>query len=132
MATFVKINDENIVTDILKVPNEIEATGAEYLAERHGGRWIQTTFSADIRKNTAGIGTYYNEQEDCFENRFRPYASWVWSDDLKRYIPPQPIPEDGDPKSPNFNRKIYQWNEQTTQWDYAGELPPDVVMEEGL
>ena len=130
MATFAKINDENIVVEVLKVSNDMEATGAQFLAERHGGRWIQTTFSADIRKNTATIGSYYNEAEDCFEHRSRPYASWVWSDDLKKYIPPQPVPEDGDPKSPNFNRKMYQWNETNTEWQYIGDLPPEVSMEE--
>jgi hypothetical protein len=132
MATFVKINEENIVTDILKVSNDMEENGAEFLAERHGGRWIRTTFSADIRRNTAGIGMYYNEEEDCFENRFKPYASWIWDNTLKRYISPQPIPADGDPKSPEFDRKIYQWNEQTIQWDLVGELPLNAEMEDTI
>tara|TARA_R100000353_G_scaffold136563_1_gene96981 strand:- start:214 stop:477 length:264 start_codon:yes stop_codon:yes gene_type:complete len=69
MAYFAELNEDNIVTRVLAVPDEQEDRGQEFLAEdlKLGGRWIQTSFNARIRMKFASIGDYYNEQQDIFE-----------------------------------------------------------------
>ena len=69
MAYFAELNQDNIVTRVLAVPDEQEDRGQEFLAKdlQLGGRWMQTSFNARIRMKFASIGDYYNEQEDIFE-----------------------------------------------------------------
>jgi hypothetical protein len=68
MAHFAQIDDNNVVINVVVVPNEQEHRGQEFLAEdlRLGGRWIQTSYNAKFRNKYAGIGDYYDEVEDVF------------------------------------------------------------------
>ena len=68
MAHFAHIDENNIVTQVLVVPDEQEHRGEEYLNEIGlEGRWIQTSYNNNIRGSYAGIGDYYNEDIDMFE-----------------------------------------------------------------
>jgi hypothetical protein len=75
MAHFAQIDDNNIVTSVLVVPDEQEDRGHDFLATDLGlgGQWIQTSYNRRIRKNYAGIGYTYDPARDAF-------------------IPPQPHP----------------------------------------
>ena len=69
MAHFAEIDEETYqVLNVLVVPNEQEHRGQEYLAEDCGlgGRWIQTSYNANFRKNFAGVGMIYDEELDEF------------------------------------------------------------------
>jgi hypothetical protein len=68
MAHFARIDDNNIVTEVLVVSNDLEYRGAEFLSEDLGlgGLWIQTSYNKTFRKNFAGIGFFYNENLDAF------------------------------------------------------------------
>ena len=68
MAHFAEVNDRNEVVRVLVVPNSQEHRGQEFLAQdlNLGGRWIQTSYNGNIRKNYAGIGMYYDENRDAF------------------------------------------------------------------
>lgn len=68
MAHFARIDDNNIVVEVLVVPNSQEHRGQEYLADDLGlkGVWIQTSYNNRIRKNYAGVGYIYDEQRDAF------------------------------------------------------------------
>jgi hypothetical protein len=68
MAHFAEINDENIVTRILVIANELEENGEHFLSVELGlgGKWIQTSYNARIRKHFAGIGFTYDENLDAF------------------------------------------------------------------
>lgn len=67
MAHFARI-ENNIVTQVLVVPDNEENRGADYLANDLGlgGNWVQTSYTNRIRKNYAGIGYNYNFELDAF------------------------------------------------------------------
>lgn len=71
MAHFAEIDENNTVLRVLVVPNEFESKGEKYLSKDLGlaGRWIQTSYNANIRGKFAGIGDIYNEELDVFEPR---------------------------------------------------------------
>lgn len=107
MAHFAKINADNIVENVLVVPDEQEHRGEEYLNELGlEGRWIQTSYNNNIRKKFAGIGDEYLGKEDGFRSP-APFASWVWNAKAWAWEAPVAKPEDG-------NR--YRWDEDSTSW----------------
>lgn len=68
MAHFAEVDDNNVVTRVLVVPDEQETRGQEFLANdlNLGGKWIQTSYNNRIRKNYAGIGFLYHPDIDAF------------------------------------------------------------------
>lgn len=97
MAHFARINDQNIVEEVLVVPDEQEHRGNEYLSVdlNLGGTWLRTSYNTQggqhllggtpFRKNYAGIGFTYDTSRDAF-------------------IPPHPGPD-------------WTLNEETCLWD---------------
>ena len=108
MAHFAEINENNIVTQVLVVPDAQEHRGQDFLANDLGlgGRWIQTSYNSRIRKNYAGIGMFYDEERDAFIAP-QPYPSWSLNEDTCIYEPPTPYPSDGI---------MYVWDEDITDW----------------
>jgi hypothetical protein len=107
MSHFAQIDENNIVTRVLVIPDEQEHRGQEYLSNDLGlgGRWIQTSYNNKIRNIYAGIGYLYNEELDVFTIP-QPYPSWK----LNKYgywESPIPLPD-------NYN--LYDWNEETQEW----------------
>lgn len=107
MAHFAKVDDDNIVTEVVVVDNEIEDRGEEFLSQDLGlgGRWIQTSYNNNFRNKYAAIGDIYEEDHDVFYPR-QPFPSWTQGEDYNWY-PPTPMPEDGN---------VYYWDEQAQQW----------------
>lgn len=107
MAHFAKIDENNIVVQVLVVPNEQEHRGQDYLANDLGlgGTWIQTSYNASIRSKFAGIGDIYNSELDRFIVK-QPYPSWVLNEDFL-WDPPIPRPERGG-----------TWDEETLSWTF--------------
>jgi len=68
MAHFARIDDDNIVTEVVVVSNEIEHRGEEFLSQDLGlgGRWIQTSYNNNFRGTFAAIGYSYDEANDVF------------------------------------------------------------------
>jgi hypothetical protein len=67
MAHFAKIDSYNTVTWVIVVPDTQEHRGEEYLNEIGlDGRWIQTSYNANIRGKFAGIGDQYDVVDDIF------------------------------------------------------------------
>jgi len=68
MAHFAQIDADNIVIQVLVVPDDQEHRGQEFLANdlQLGGNWIQTSYNHRIRKQYAGIGYTYNPTADVF------------------------------------------------------------------
>ena len=68
MAHFAKIDENNIVTQVLVVPDNAEDRGQDYLANDLGlgGTWVQTSYNNRIRKNYAGVGFTYDPIDDAF------------------------------------------------------------------
>jgi hypothetical protein len=92
MSHFAKI-ENNIVTEILVVHNELEHRGADFLANDLGlgGTWIQTSYNNNIRKQYAGVGFSYDSVADVFIAP-QPYPSWALDNDFN-WQPPTPRPE---------------------------------------
>lgn len=84
MAHFARVNENNIVEEVLVVPNDQEHRGEEFLSVDLGlgGRWIQTSYNTlngehlhggtPIRKNYAGIGFRYDPILDEFNPPEKP------------------------------------------------------------
>jgi hypothetical protein len=105
MAHFAKI-ENNLVTEVLVVSNELEHRGADFLANDLGlgGTWIQTSYNNNIRKQYAGIGFSYDPVADVFIAP-QPYLSWSLDENFD-WQPPTPRPEEGR----------WYWDEATLSW----------------
>jgi len=74
MAHFAKLDENNIVVEVIAVANkelldngvESEAKGIEFCKSLFGGNWIQTSYNGNIRYNYAGVGFKYDETKDAF------------------------------------------------------------------
>lgn len=108
MAHFAEIDERSIVIRVLKVPDEEEARGQDYLAIDMGlgGEWIQTSYNGNFRKNYAGPGYIYMLDGDMFVPP-RPYPSWVLNSDLGQWDPPVTYPTNGNK---------YEWDETNQGW----------------
>lgn len=115
MAYFAKLNEENIVTQVIVVANEDtvdqngiedEAIGVAFCTNLFGGTWKQTSYSGNIRKNYAGIGFKYDANLDAFVPP-QPYASWTLDETTAKWKAPVDYPVDG---------KSYDWNELIQSW----------------
>ena len=130
MAHFVKIDNSNVVLQVIVVDDkdtqdgngdEVEAIGAKYLADGFGGTWKKTSYNTianthrlggtPFRKNYAGIGHIYDATRDAFYAP-KPYDSWTLNEDTCHWEAPTAMPDDG---------KLYDWNEGTTSWDEVPE-----------
>jgi len=115
MAHFAQLDENSVVTQVIVVHNnecldangvESEAVGAGFCTRLFGGRWVQTSYNASMRKNYAGIGYTYDAGRDAFITP-QPYPSWVLIEDTCQWQAPVPMPDDGKP---------YSWDESTTSW----------------
>jgi len=115
VAHFAMLNEENLVTQVIVVANqdtadqdgvENEAIGIEFCTNLLGGRWKQTSYNANIRKNYAGVGYKYDATLDAFIPP-QPFASWTLNNETAQWEAPTPYPTDD---------KRYTWDEATTAW----------------
>lgn len=115
MAHFAKLDENNVVTQVIVVSNqdtsdalgvEKEHIGAAFCEKLFGGNWKQTSYNAKFRKNYAGIGYSYNEELDAFVPP-KPYSSWILNEETAQWEPPAPMPNDG---------QMYHWDETNITW----------------
>lgn len=76
MAHFAKVNDYNVVEQVIVVNNEVlldengveqESIGAKFCEELFGGKWIQTSYNNKFRGIFAGVGMTYDPVADEFK-----------------------------------------------------------------
>ena len=136
MAYFAKLNNNNIVQEIISVNdkilldnegNEIEKKGIDFLNSLYKKeyKWKKTSFntikgvhytgitpsenqSKSFRKNFAKPGYVYDEERDAFIPP-KPFNSWILNENTCGWEAPiqKPISDD------NF---IYVWNEDILNW----------------
>lgn len=119
MAHFAKLDDNNYVLEIHVVSNDAldptdeENSGIAFLTEWSGGytNWKQTSYNGKIRKNYAGVGYFYDEENDAFI-RPRPFESWIL-DETFNWVAPVARPDDD---------KLYFWDEELGNWVDAETL----------
>jgi hypothetical protein len=75
MAHFAKINENNIVEQVIVIANEVlldddgieqESIGAQFCADTFGGTWVQTSYNGNFRKGFASVGVGYDPIADIF------------------------------------------------------------------
>lgn len=115
MAHFAELDENNVVLRVIVVANkntsdangvEKEYIGQAFCERLLGGRWVQTSYHANFRKNFAGPGCKYDPVLDAF-------------------IPPQPDPQcildtetctwNCPPKIPN-DPNTYVWDDELKSW----------------
>jgi hypothetical protein len=118
MAHFAQIDENNIVTRVLVIEQEMVDTGLW----GDPATWIQTSYNTrggvhyssdnlpdggtSLRKNFAGIGYTYDSTRDAFYAP-QPFPSWVLNEDSCIWEAPVTYPDDG---------KMYLWDETTINW----------------
>ena len=108
MAHYAFLDNNNIVTEVITGIDEtdlIEGLDTEtWYGNFRGQRCKRTSFNANIRGAFAGIGYYYNQEEDIFVAP-KPYPSWTRNGSF--WEAPTPMPIDG---------KSYLWVENDLNW----------------
>jgi len=126
MAHFAKLDENNIVLQVIVVNDLYEADGENWCKELFGtNSWKQTSYNTRggvhyaansnspdggtaFRKNYAGIGYSYNPTLDAFIPP-QPFPSWILDETTCQWNSPVPYPDSG----------IHTWNEDTESWDLA-------------
>jgi len=126
MAHFAKLDENNIVTQVITFSNdEVNANGGDlsieaenFVAARHPGTWKQTSYNNNFRKQYCGIGFTY----DSVKNKFiasNSYASWSLdeNDDWKAPVE-KPTEEQCNY---TYNNKPFKyiwakWDEDLQKW----------------
>jgi hypothetical protein len=107
MAHYAFITD-GIVTEVITGIDEtelIEGLDPETWYENFRGKTCKrTSYNGNIRGTYAGVGYYYNEEEDIFVVP-QPYPSWTRNGSF--WEPPTPMPTEGGP---------YLWVEADLNW----------------
>ena len=115
MAHFAKLNENNVVTEVHVVNNDVittdgvesEQAGIDFLTGLHGHTlWKQTSYNGNFRKNYAGISYTYDVGLDAFIPP-KPFQSWVLNEEICGWEPPIAYPSD---------EKVYSWFEPNQQW----------------
>jgi hypothetical protein len=68
MSHWAELDENNKVIRVTVGDNNDPAgdEGYSWLINNLGGRWIQTSYNANFRKNFAGVGMIYDEELDEF------------------------------------------------------------------
>ena len=120
MAHFAKLDENNIVTQVIVVANrdtadasgvEKEHIGAAWCEKLLGGTWKQTSYNGNFRRRFAGIGMRYDADLDIFIAE-KPYDSWTL-DENGNWQAPVAMPEDAGTGDPPKN---YVWDEENQRW----------------
>ena len=121
MAHFAKLDENNIVTEVITFSNqEVTDNGGDlsveaenFVSARHPGTWKQASYNHTFRKKYAGVGDTYDSVKDKFITA-QPYASWLLdsNDDWQAPVakPTTKIFDD------STNIYMEKWKESTQEW----------------
>jgi len=126
MAHFAKINNSNIVEQVIVVSNDVATTeqaGVDFINNLYKTNdvWKQTSYNTyggvhklgglPFRKNYAGVDFTYDQTRDAFIPP-KPYNSWVLNEDTCRWEAPVAMPT-----AELENNQYYVWNESDMNWE---------------
>ena len=131
MAHFATLDESNIVTKVEAIVNDVildgdgveqEQLGKDFLTSLYGaGNYVQTSYNNNIRKQWATIGGTYDSAKDKFLSP-EVYPSWVLDENDDWTAPvAHPVTAQGT------GEKVYNWDEDTTSWVDAEEVPGDKI-----
>jgi hypothetical protein len=120
MSHFAQIDENNIVTQVIVVEQDVIDTGLF----GDPSKWIQTSYNTrqnvhynsdglpsgkpPFRGNFAGIGYIYDTENDVFYSP-SPFPSWILN--TEKWTWESPVPYPVDQEGP------FVWNEETLTWD---------------
>ena len=112
MAHFAKIDENNIVTEVIVAEQDFIDSGLV----GDSSKWIQTSYNTHggvhllggtpFRKNFAGIGYTYDSLKDAFIPP-KLHSGWILNEETCLWEPPIAYPNDG---------KIYVWDDESLNW----------------
>jgi len=107
MAYYAFLDDNNIVTEVIKGIDETELIDGKspeiWYSEFRGQRCVRTSYNHRIRKQYAGIGFTYDESADVFIAP-QPFPSWTLDENYD-WQAPKPEPQGR-----------HYWDEQAQEW----------------
>ena len=112
MSHFAQIDENNIVTRVLVIEQDVIDTGlfgepSSFIQTSYNTRGnVHLLGGTPLRKNYAGIGYTYDVTKDAFIAP-KPFNSWILDEETCTWKSPVEMPTDG---------KIYMWNEDVTNW----------------
>lgn len=123
MAHFAQIDENDIVIRVIVIDQDTLNTGLW----GDPSTWVQTSYNtrggvhygedgkpdggSPLRKNYAGVGYVYDRTHDAFRPP-QPFPSWTLDMDSFLWVPPVPMPLDGNP---------HIWHEDTKTWVLISE-----------
>jgi len=136
MASFAKLNSDNVVLKVESVANAVlqdangieqESIGVQFLKNLYkdqNSNWKQTSYNTiagihrsggtPFRKNHANIGYTYDEDRDAFIPP-KPFNSWILNETTCQWEAPVVRPTLTQEQIDNNN--FYVWNEEQQNWD---------------
>jgi hypothetical protein len=110
MSHWAELDENNIVIRVVVGDNNDPAgdEGYQWLLDNLGGTWIKTSYNNKIRGIFAGVGFFYNTEEDIFILP-QPYPSWIRKGSY--WYPPKTKPETN---YQDFDK--WRWNEENLEW----------------
>lgn len=97
MAHFAILDDDNVVTNVVVIDNEVldgasgldnEQLGIDFCTELWGpGNYKQTSYNGNFRKNFAGIGNIYDPDRDAFMSS-SPGEGWSLNEETCNWVAP--------------------------------------------
>jgi hypothetical protein len=118
MAHFAQLDENNLVIQTIVVDNndcldennlESEIIGIAFCKNLLGGKWIQTSYNNNIRKNYAYPGFIYDEQRDAFiPPKPKMFTKWILNENTCQWEPPIPMPINGFKYFWNDNQGVWQ------------------------
>jgi hypothetical protein len=125
MAHFAKLDENNVVTQVIVVDNkditdphtgqEDEILGIAFCKKLLGGNWKQTSYNNSTRVRYAGIGYSYNAALDAFVPP-QPHDSWTLDNETADWVSPlgaAPELTEAEVEA----RSFYRWDEEAYQAD---------------
>lgn len=114
MAHYALLNENNIVVKVIVGIDESESinglTPEEFYGQLQNLKCVRTSYNNRIRKQFAGIGYKYDENDDVFIAP-SPYPSWQLDANFD-WQPPTPKPNG-----------YFEWNENDQKWDEILDHP---------
>lgn len=119
MAHFAKLDENNIVIEVIVINNEVitdengnenEQLGIYFCKQLFGEdtKWVQASYNGNIRKRYPAYGDTYNEELDAFITP-KPYPSWILNSETCDWEAPIPKPDIN-------SDEVALWNEETLEW----------------
>jgi hypothetical protein len=126
LAHFAKIDENNVVTQVIVVANEdttdtngveVEEIGVAFCKKLLGAEtnWKQTSYNNNFRVRYAGIGYSFSEELNAFIPP-KPFASWVLVEETADWVSPLGAAPELTEEEVEA-RSFYRWDEEAHQED---------------